>query len=146
MNAQGDYQEDLKKLKALNARFIHNFVTNDVQSHSEIIHPEFVHVSSEGKYVSRKEYLTNWAHGFDGYTYWDYRDENIKIFGNTALVHSQNKYAYIKDGKEYSGRSMYTDVYVKENGEWRCVQAQISNVLPENYAPDETIVRKYEQP
>ena len=39
---------------------------------------------------------------------------------------------------------MYTDVYVKENGEWKCVQAQINKVAPPNYAPDETIVKKYE--
>ena len=40
--------------------------------------------------------------------------------------------------------SMYTDVYIKENGEWKCVQAQITKVSPENYSGDETIVKKYD--
>lgn len=134
---------DLQILQALNAKFIHNFVTNDAVSHARIIHPDFVHLSSDGKYVNRADYLAQWTHGFEGYKYWDYRDENIKIFGNTALVHSQNKYIVSKDGKEISGMSMYTDVYVKENGQWLCVQAQICRVSPENYAGDETIVIKY---
>lgn len=32
---------DLEALSALNKRFIHNFVTNDVQSHDAILHPHF---------------------------------------------------------------------------------------------------------
>jgi hypothetical protein len=141
VNAQ---ETDMAKLKKLNATFIHNFVTNDTASHSRIIHKDFVCISSDGKYIDRAAYLNGWAHGFDGYKYWDYRNEDIKIFGNTALVHSQNKYMVVRDGKEITGMSMYTDVYVKENGQWKCVQAQISKVAPENFAGDETIVRKYD--
>jgi hypothetical protein len=135
---------DLEALKKLNEKFIHNFVTNDTASHSRIIHRDFIHVSSTGKYTARKEYLEKWAHGFEGYKYWDYRDEDIRIFGNTALIHSQNKYIFVQDGKEVTGWSMYTDTYIKENGEWKCIQAQISKVAPENYAADETIVKKYD--
>jgi hypothetical protein len=137
-------ETDMDQLKKLNARFIHNFVTNDTVSHGLIIHKDFICLTSDGKYIARKEYLVSWAHGFDGYKYWDYRNEDIKIFGNTALVHAQNKYIVVRDGKEITGMSMYTDVYVKENGHWKCVQAQISKVAPENFAGDQTIVRKYD--
>ena len=137
-------QTDLDVLKKLNARFIHNFVMSDTASHSRIIHRDFIHVSSEGKYTARKEYLENWVHGFDGIVYWDYRDEDIRIFGSTALIHSQNKCISIKDGKEQVSYWMYTDTYIKENGEWKCIQAQIAKVAPQNAAADETIVRMYD--
>ncbi len=132
------------KLKSLNATFIHNFVTNDTVSHSKIIHSGFVCITSDGRTIGRKEYLNNWLHGFDGYLYWDYRNESISIFGTTALVHAQNKYVVMRDGKEISGMSMYTDTYIKENGEWKCVQAQITKVAPENFGSDASIVRKYD--
>lgn len=135
---------DLQQLKTLNATFINNFVTEDTASHSKIIHQDFVCISSDGSVTNRKDYLNWWMNGFDGYEYWDYRDENIKIFGSTALVHSKNKYVLIRDGKEITGMSMYTDTYVKENGQWKCVQAQITKLSPENYSGDETIVRKYD--
>jgi len=137
-------ETDMTVLKKLNAKFIHNFVTNDTASHNLIIHKDFVRISSEGQFVGRKEYLDNWAHGFDGFIYWDYRQEDIRIFGNMALVHSQNKYIVLKDGKEITGMSMYTDTYIKENGLWKCVQAQISKLAPEYFAGDESIVRKYD--
>jgi hypothetical protein len=133
------------QLKALNARFIHNFVTNDARSHDQITHADFVCVTSTGAREKKKEYITRWATGFDPEVirYWDYRDEFISIFGSVALVRAVNKYIIFKDGKETTGMATYTDTYIQENGEWKCVQAQIGPVAPENYPPDETIVKKY---
>jgi hypothetical protein len=142
--AQNNRNNDLTQLKALNAKFINNFVTNDSAAHSKIIHKDFVCISTTGAYIDRQKYLNDWAHGFDGFIYWDYRDENIKIFGSTALVHAKNKYIVVRDGKEITGMSLYTDTYVKENGEWKCVQAQITRLTPENYSGDETVVKKYD--
>lgn len=141
---QKNYDVDMTQLRELNAKFIHNFVTNDSASHSRIIHKDFVCITSDGRYINRQDYLNWWAHGFDGYKYWDYRDEEIKLFGKTALVHSKNKYVVTRDGKEITGMSMYTDTYIRENGQWKCVQAQITKVSPENYSGDETIVKKYD--
>jgi hypothetical protein len=142
--AQSTAGSDLAQLKEMNARFIHNFVTNDSAAHCQILHRDFVCISPDGAWIDRKNYLAWWAHGFDGYKYWDYRDENIKVFGSTALVHAKNKYIVIREGKEITGMSMYTDTYIKENGQWKCVQAQITRLSPANYSGDETIVRKYD--
>lgn len=137
--------DDLAKLKKLNATFIHNFVTNDTASHNRIIHRDFICISGNGNVVSRKEYLDNWAHGFDPkvYKYWDYRDETIRIFGPTALVRSINKFTTVINGKETTGMTIYTDTYIKENGEWKCIQAQITRVDEKFYRGDDKIVRKY---
>jgi len=140
---QSNYAAELKQLRELNAKFINNFVTKDSSAHSRIIHKDFVCISSDGASINRQDYLNWWAHGFDGYKYWDYRDEDIRLFGNTALVHSKNKYVVVRDGKEITGMSMYTDIYIKENGQWKCVQAQITKVSPENCPGDETIIRKW---
>ena len=36
--------DTMDELRALNARFIHNFVTNDVASHDDILHPGFINI------------------------------------------------------------------------------------------------------
>lgn len=136
---------DLAELRALNARFIHNFVTNDVPSHDAITHKDFVHVSTEGERRRRDEYLRRWAKGFDPQViiYWDYRDERIGLFGHTALVWSVNKHVIVEDGKEVTGMTGYTDTYVREGGTWKCIQAQLVTMSPENFPADATIVRRY---
>jgi ketosteroid isomerase-like protein len=137
---------DLAQLRKVNATFIHNFVTNDTASHNRIIHKDFVCISEQGTVVPRDAYLKAWAHGFDMkvYKYWDYREEKIRLFGDMALVRAVNKYIIINDGKEVTGMTIYTDTYVRVNGQWRCVQAQITPVSPENFRGDDSIVRKYE--
>ena len=129
----------------LNARFIHNFITNDVPSHDAILHRDFICITPTGARVGRADYLKAWATGFDPgrIPYYDYRDEMIYVFGHTALLRSTNKRVGLKDGVETVGMTMYTDTYVLEDGAWKCIQAQITPVTPAHYPPDETIVRKY---
>jgi hypothetical protein len=143
--ASAQSNDDKAALSKLNAMFIHNFVTNDTISHNKIIHPDFVYISSSGNVISRKEYMKGWAHGFDPkvYKYWDYRDEFIRIFGTTALVRSINKFTTVKDGKETTGMTIYTDTYIKENGAWKCIQAQITRVDEKYYRGEDKVARKY---
>lgn len=53
----GQSKEDLDQLKQLNARFIHNFVSNDTASHNKIIHPDFVCIAGNGAVIQRDEYM-----------------------------------------------------------------------------------------
>jgi hypothetical protein len=131
------------QLRALNAKFINNFVTTDTKSHDQITHKDFVCITSKGTREHKKEYLTRWATGFDPEVirYWDYRGEYISVFGSVALVRAVNKYIIFEDGKETTGMTMYTDIYIQENGEWKYVQTQLTPVSPENYPGDETIVK-----
>lgn len=120
-----------KQLSKLNARFIRNFLTQDVAAHQELIHPDFVCIESNGSIVSRELYPRNWATDFDnsGYTSFSYSDEVIRVFGNTALVRAKTEFSKQVDEKEQKGFTIYTDTYVKENGRWQCVQVQITPVL-----------------
>jgi hypothetical protein len=123
-------EEDRAVLSALNAQFIQNYMTNDTASHNKIIHRDFVCIEGSGTIVGREEYLREWAHGYDPKVFisFTYEDEFIRIFGNIALVRSKNVYARKIDGKIVNGSTIYTDTYVKENGKWSCVQAQITGI------------------
>lgn len=147
MLAQPDHQsaETMNTLRALNARFIHNFVTNDVALHDAILHPSFIDIRPNGQRQDRATYLKRWATGFDPkvIVYWDVRDELITVIGDVALVRSTNKCTRRGDGADVTGMTTYTDTYLFENGKWTCIQAQITTVAPENYPSDDTIVSAY---
>ena len=135
----------MTELKALNARFIHNYVTNDVKSHDAMMHPDFICIGPSGKRQDRTDYLRQWATQFDPevVVYWDVRDENITIIDNVALVRSTNKRTIRRDGKDTTSMSTYTDTYLLQNGTWKCIQAQIQALPPESYPGDDTIVSVY---
>ena len=135
----------LDDLRAINARFIHNFVTNDVRSHDALLHPDFVTIQSNGATLDRAAYLTQWATGFepDVIPYWDTRDEHITLVDNVALVRSTNRFLTVADGVTTERVSTYTDTYVFRDGAWTCLQAQITPVQPEHHPGEETIVSIY---
>ena len=139
------HEDATRQLRALNARFIRNLVTNDVKSHAAITHEKFVCLTSKGAREARQAYLARWATGFDPevIVYWDYRDEHISLFDTVALVRATNKHTMRENGREVTGMTTYCDTYIHENGAWKCIQAQLTSVSPEHYPGDETIVRKY---
>ncbi len=111
--------DTMDELRALNARFIHNFITNDVASHDAILHPEFINIWPTGQRWDRASYLKYWATAFDPKViiYWDVRDELITVIGNVALVRSTNKAVRRRDGKEVTGMtSLHRYLSVRE---WR---------------------------
>lgn len=119
---------DLQQLQQLNAAFIRNFINEDTVAHNEIIHKDFVCIQSSGAIVDRDTYMKGWAKGYSNgqFTSFGYTDESIRIFGNMALVRSRTVYVKQSGSK---GSSVYTDVYIKENERWWCVQAQITAVI-----------------
>ena len=135
----------MDELRALNARFIHNFVTSDVASHDAILHPDFINIWPTGQRWDRATYLKYWATAFDPkvIVYWDVRDELITVIGDVALVRSTNKHIRRRDDNEVTGMTMYTDTYLFEDGAWKCIQAQLTAVAPEHYPADDTIVSVY---
>ena len=138
-------QTDLETLHALNKRFIHNFVTNDVSSHDAIIHPSFRTIDTLGGHMDRASYLEAWATGFDPdvITYWDMRDERITVIGDVALVGATNRWTRVRNSVETEGMTCYTDTYIRAGETWLCILAQLTSVAPQNYPPDDTIVVKY---
>lgn len=136
---------DLELLSALNKRFIHNFVTNDVVSHDALLHPDFRAIYTAGNHIDRASYLKQWATGFDPtvITYWDMRDQRINGFGDVALVGATNRWIRVVDGVESVGMTCYTDTYVRAGASWLCVLAQLTPVAPQNYPADDTVVVRY---
>lgn len=137
--------DHLTTLRALNKRFIHNFVTRDVPSHDAILHSCFRCIQPNGSFLARDAYLRYWATGFDPKLIpsFDMRGETIEVVGTTALVGAVTRSVRVKDGAETASMTRYTDTYVLENGRWLCVLAQLTTVAPEHYPPDSSIVVKY---
>jgi hypothetical protein len=137
--------DDHLVLRQLNAQFIHNYVTRDVAKHDALLHPDFLCISSTGAMIDRASYLHRWATMFDPDVtiYWDTRAEDISIHSKVAFVRATNRWIDMKGGKEVIGMTFYCDTYLQENGAWRCVQAQLTDVRPEFWPSDAGIVNVY---
>jgi hypothetical protein len=127
--AGNNLRDDKAQLSALNAQFIQNFLHNDTVAHNKIIYRDFVCIASNGNVADRDAYMKEWAHGYDPSVYKSFAMQNelIRIIGNTALVRAETPYTYIDNGREISGTTIYTDTYIRLDGRWWCVQAQLTS-------------------
>jgi hypothetical protein len=82
-----DAAKTLDELRAVNARFIHNFITRDVASHDALLHPDFINITPTGQRWDRATYLRYWATAFDPEVtiYWDV---STGMFATSSLMSS----------------------------------------------------------
>ncbi len=127
-SATNKTNDDLAQLSTLNAQFIQNFLHNDTVAHNKIIYKDFVCIIGNGTVVNRNDYMQGWSHGYDPSVYKSFvmQNELIRMFDNTALVRAETPFTYISNGKEISGTTIYTDTYIKLDGRWWCIQAQLT--------------------
>lgn len=128
--AEEKYTSDREELSKLNAQFISNFIRGDAAAHDQIMYKDFICIHSDGTFVERSDYLFEWVTGFkdSGYVDFSYTNEDIRIFGNFALIRAKTVFTKKMGNELVNGNSIYTDTYLKENGRWWCIQAQITAV------------------
>lgn len=119
---------DIAELSKLNKQFFQNFLNNDTIAHNKIVSKDFICILGSGAVVNRDDYMKGWSHGYDPAVYKSFIQQNefIRLFGNTALVRAETVYSYMENDKEIFKTTVYTDTYLKLNGRWWCVQAQLT--------------------
>lgn len=113
---------DKQTLEQLNQEYVNAFMNADVDWYREHLADDFMVVESDGSVLNKEQFLHSTSKGPDVA---DYRlqEVDIRIYGITALVRATGVWTR-QDGK--MGMSRYTDVYVRQNGSWKTVAAQIT--------------------
>jgi len=117
-------------LISINRQFIQNFLNNDTVEHTRIIHPDFLFIGKDGSLHDRNEYMAGWAHGYDQKVIPEFvlEEVQVRIFGDMALIVAKTRDKTMKEGQWAIGETRYTDTYIKEKGEWKCVQVQLTRM------------------
>jgi ketosteroid isomerase-like protein len=109
-------------LARLNREYVAAFMNADVDWYRRHLADEFVVIESDGSVLNKEQFLTNTAKGPDVKEY-KLEEVNIRLYGDTGLVRATGVWTRA-DGS--MGMSRYIDVYVKGQGGWRTVSAQIT--------------------
>src|SRR5262249_20398989 len=115
-------------LKQLNQEYVDAYMKSDVKWYRKHLAEEFVVIESNGLVLNKEQFLQNTARGPDVIEY-RLQDVNVRIYANVALVRATGSWTG-KNGA--SGVSRYVDVYVKTDGEWKTVSAQITRTSASN--------------
>src|SRR5262245_32497429 len=124
-------RNDVADLTSINEQFIRNYLNNDTVAHNKIIHPDkFLIVRSDGSLMNRKDYMLEWSKGYNKETIPEFQmlEPIVRVFGDMAVITAKTRFKYRKDGQWVIGESRYSDTYIRENGQWRCVHVQLTKI------------------
>jgi len=125
VDERGSQQSDEQTLARLNQEYVAAFMNADVDWYRAHLADEFVVIESDGSVLNKEQFLRHTVKGPDVADY-KLHEVDIRIYGNTALVRATGVWTR-ENGK--MGMSRYTDVYVRKNGGWKTVSAQITRTL-----------------
>lgn len=128
--AQQSSSERVMLIK-LNNQFIQNWITVDSAAHNKILHRDFICVLANGMIIDRKTYLEEWVNTFAynpaACADFTHGVNEVRIFGDCALIVGYTRYKIRSTSGAWEQRTTpYTDTYIKFEGKWLCVQAQLT--------------------
>ena len=118
----GSNDEDV--IRALNAGYVRAFLTSDADWYDRHLTPDFMCILTSGVVVDRATFLENARKPHAVVTY-DLSEVLIRQHGDVALVSALGSWTR-KDGT--TGRTRYVDVWVRKEGVWKAVLAQLTAV------------------
>ena len=122
-NRSGEMQEEILKLEE---EFGRAMVKNDAEAIGRFLAEDWIIIDPDGGIIDRARFLGVIKSGALTHQTMDSTDMRIRIYANTAtvtaLTTSTGKYM----GQEFKTQERATDVFVKENGQWRCVISQLT--------------------
>lgn len=119
---------DEAALKALEEKWDAASTKNDAAALGAILGDKFISTSAEGKVRGKAEVLSRMKSGEVKYQASKVDDMNVFVYGDAAVVNGRWKGKFTEKGKPMETTERFTDTFVRQNGQWKCVASQGSTI------------------
>lgn len=126
--AGDDAQSISAELLQLERDWSQAFVKNDAAAIGRYLADDWVVIGEEGDITGRAAFLEEIRSGRLVFEKMDLDDMKVRSYGNAAVVIGRATSAGKYQGQAFSGQSRWTDVFVRQDGGWRCVSAQLTPI------------------
>jgi len=116
-------RSDVEQIRDLNAGYVRAFMNSDADWYDRHLTADFVCILTTGATVDRATFVENARKPHTTVTY-DLSEVTIRVHGDAALVSALGTWTR-KDGT--TGRTRYVDVWVRKDGSWKAVSAQLTS-------------------
>ena len=119
---------DEAALRAIEAKWDAASRKGDAKALEEIFADGFISTSTEGTVRSKAEVLARVKSGEVKYESANADDLRISIYGDAAVVNGRWKGKFVEKGKTVVTNERFTDVFIRQKGQWRCVASQATEI------------------
>jgi len=119
-----------QQIKALHAQLIEATLKHDPGFLEKYLADDYMAIRNDGKLTTKAQEIKNYKSGVTKYESIEIREATTRIYGDTAIYNSLNSIKGTINGKPYSGDVRNTRVWIKQNGNWKIVAFQATQVVP----------------
>lgn len=119
---------DEAAIRALEQKWDAANLKGDAATLASIYADTFVSTSPEGKLRTRAEVLAEVKSGDIKYQAAKADDLKVYLYGDAAVVTGRWTGKFTQKGKVVNANERFTDMFVRQSGQWRCVASQASPI------------------
>lgn len=122
-------EEDYRRLFYLNTQYIQSYIKSDTATHNSLLWADdFIQQGPSGNLIPKKQLELYFGKPrFDKIEFFYADDVIVQFITNDAAMVYATTPLRLK-GEAVTSWSRYNDVYIKRNGEWKCVSANIADM------------------
>ena len=116
------------ELKQIENDWVDASKTKNAEKLGDILADNWVELGWDGKRTDKAKALAEMKTPGNSLDTFEMGPMTVRVFGNTAVVTGSDTEKSMENGKDTSGKYVWTDVFVKQNGKWRAVASQSTKV------------------
>jgi uncharacterized protein (TIGR02246 family) len=128
-NKKNQEQTDEQQILALHEAGDRALMNADLAVLARIFADDYLQCNEAGKVFTKQDVLNNFRTGAIRYPSIVSTGRDIRVFGDTAVVHGSESDEVEANGKRSAVRYVYLDVLRKSDGEWRLVASQLARTV-----------------
>jgi len=123
-------ESDEQQILALHEAADRALMSADLAVLAQIFADDYVQYNESGKAFMKQDVLNNFRTGAIRYPSIVSTGRQIRVFGDTAVVHGSESDEVELNGKRFAVRYVYLDVLRKYDGQWKLVASQLARPTP----------------
>jgi ketosteroid isomerase-like protein len=120
-----DIEEELLKLEE---QFGAAIVKNDPEEIGRFVTEDWIIINSDGGIIDKERFLGVIKSGALTHEMMESSDIRVRVYGDSAVVTALTRTKGKFSGQDFSTHERATDVFVKLDGQWRCVLSQLTSL------------------
>ena len=99
-------------------------IERDAGAITSLVNDTLTYVDYDGSIMNRTEYLRSVASPASNPDHIYDEGMKVHIYNNAGVASGIYRETGISKGKPYTRRARFTDTWIKQNGQWKCVASQ----------------------
>jgi len=116
------------ELLALERQFGQAVIKGDVEALERLVSDDWIIIGPEGKVIPKAGFLAVLESGALTHSVMELDETRVRVYGGTALVTGRATATGAFQGQAFTTRERSTDVFVRQQGRWRCVLTQLTTI------------------